>query len=57
LVTDDVQVTFLPERLVSEVARGTTIFVAAHWVDLPIDSTCGGVGSPNVRSNHVATAG
>jgi len=44
-VTDEVQVTFLPERLVSEVARGTTIFVAAHWVDLPIDSTCGGVGT------------
>jgi len=40
-----VQVSFLRERLVSEVPRGTTVFVAAHWVDLPIDSTCGGLGT------------
>ncbi len=44
-MTDEVQVTFLPEGLVSKVSRGTTLFVAAHWVDLPIDSTCGGVGT------------
>jgi len=44
-VAETVQVTFLPERLVSEVPRGTTLFVAAHWVDLPIDSTCGGLGT------------
>ncbi len=42
---DRVQVTFLPEQLVSEVPRCTTLFVAAHWVDLPIDSTCGGLGT------------
>ena len=40
-----VQVSFLPERLISEVPRGTTVFVAAHWADLPIDSTCGGLGT------------
>ncbi len=44
-MTGEVQVTFLPEGLISEVSRGTTLFVAAHWVDLPIDSTCGGVGT------------
>ena len=44
-MTEVVQVCFLPERLVSEVPRGTTVFVAAHWVDLPIDSTCGGLGT------------
>jgi len=44
-VTELVQVSFLRERLVSEVPRGTTVFVAAHWVDLPIDSTCGGLGT------------
>ena len=44
-MTEVVQVAFLPERLISEVPRGTTVFVAAHWVDLPIDSTCGGLGT------------
>lgn len=44
-MTEVVRVTFLPEGLVSEVSRGTTLFVAAHWVDLPIDSTCGGAGT------------
>ena len=44
-MTQVVQVSFLPERLISEVPPGTTVFVAAHWIDLPIDSTCGGLGT------------
>lgn len=44
-MTEQVKVTFVPEQLVSEVPRGTTLFVAAHWVDLPIESTCGGLGT------------
>ena len=44
-MTDLVQVAFLPERRISEVPRGTTVFVAAHWIDLPINSTCGGMGT------------
>lgn len=29
----------------SRVPLGSTLFAAAHWVDLPIESTCGGVGT------------
>jgi uncharacterized 2Fe-2S/4Fe-4S cluster protein (DUF4445 family) len=39
------QVTFLPKSLVTHVPEGTTIFNAANWAGLPIDSTCGGRGT------------
>ena len=39
------QVTYLPSGTVATVPEGTTVFNAAHWAGLPIDSTCGGRGT------------
>lgn len=39
------QVTFFPSRLVTHTPEGTTLFNAANWAGLPIDSTCGGRGT------------
>jgi uncharacterized 2Fe-2S/4Fe-4S cluster protein (DUF4445 family) len=39
------QVTFLPSHLVTHAPEGTTLFNAANWAGLPIDSTCGGRGT------------
>lgn len=39
------QVTYLPSGTVATVPEGTTVFHAAHWAGLPIDSTCGGRGT------------
>ena len=39
------QITFLPSNLVTHAPEGTTLFNAANWVGLPIDSTCGGRGT------------
>ena len=39
------QVTYLPFDRVSRVPPGTTLFNAAHWIGLPIESTCGGRGT------------
>lgn len=38
-------VTFLPKNIVTHAPEGTTIFNAANWAGLPIDSTCGGRGT------------
>ncbi len=38
-------VTFLPQNIVTHVPEGTTVFNAANWAGLPIDSTCGGRGT------------
>src|SRR3990172_9257211 len=38
-------VTFLPQNLVTHAPEGTTIFNAANWTGLAIDSTCGGRGT------------
>ncbi len=38
-------VTFLPQNIVTHAPEGTTVFNAANWVGLPIDSTCGGRGT------------
>jgi uncharacterized 2Fe-2S/4Fe-4S cluster protein (DUF4445 family) len=38
-------VTYLPSGTVATVPEGTTVFNAAHWAGLPIDSTCGGRGT------------
>jgi uncharacterized 2Fe-2S/4Fe-4S cluster protein (DUF4445 family) len=40
-----VQITFEPSGTVTRVPEGTTLFHAAHWAGLPIDSTCGGRGT------------
>jgi uncharacterized 2Fe-2S/4Fe-4S cluster protein (DUF4445 family) len=40
-----VAVEFRPQDKVTRVPAGTTIFNAANWIGLPIDSTCGGLGT------------
>lgn len=40
-----VEVTFHPHDRVTRVPEGTTLFNAAHWIGLPIESTCGGRGT------------
>ncbi len=39
------QVTYLPSGTVAHVPEGTTLFNAAHWAGLPIESTCAGRGT------------
>jgi len=39
------EVKYLPFDRVTRVPPGTTLFSAAHWIGLPIDSTCGGRGT------------
>lgn len=39
------QVTFLPSNIITHAPEGTTVFNAANWAGLPIDSTCGGRGT------------
>lgn len=38
-------VTFLPQNLTTHAPEGTTVFNAANWAGLAIDSTCGGRGT------------
>ncbi|HKV87484.1 MAG TPA: ASKHA domain-containing protein, partial [Candidatus Dormibacteraeota bacterium] len=39
------EVTYEPFHRTTRVPPGTTLFSAAHWIGLPIDSTCGGRGT------------
>jgi uncharacterized 2Fe-2S/4Fe-4S cluster protein (DUF4445 family) len=39
------EVVYLPFERTTRVPPGTTVFSAAHWIGLPIDSTCGGRGT------------
>ncbi|MGE5265034.1 MAG: ASKHA domain-containing protein [Acidobacteriota bacterium] len=38
-------ITFLPQNFVTHAPEGTTVFNAANWAGLAIDSTCGGRGT------------
>jgi uncharacterized 2Fe-2S/4Fe-4S cluster protein (DUF4445 family) len=40
-----VEITFQPFERQSTVPAGTDLFTAAHWIGLPIASTCGGLGT------------
>ena len=40
-----VEVTYRPSDKTARVPAGTTLFHAAHWAGLPIESTCGGRGT------------
>lgn len=40
-----VEVTYQPSGKTVRVPEGTTLFNAAHWAGLPIESTCGGRGT------------
>ncbi|MBI3537080.1 MAG: DUF4445 domain-containing protein [Chloroflexi bacterium] len=39
------QITFLPSNQITHAPEGTTVFNAANWAGLAIDSTCGGRGT------------
>jgi len=45
LIQRKLEVTYLPFDRRTRVPPGTTLFSAAHWIGLPIDSTCGGRGT------------
>jgi uncharacterized 2Fe-2S/4Fe-4S cluster protein (DUF4445 family) len=45
LIQRKLEVRYLPFDRVTRVPPGTTLFSAAHWIGLPIDSTCGGRGT------------
>ena len=57
-MTGKVEVTYQPSGKTVRVPEGTTLFNAAHWAGLPIESTCGGRGTcgkcgVKVLSGHV----
>ncbi len=39
------QITYLPQNISTHAPEGTTVFNAANWAGLAIDSTCGGRGT------------
>ena len=45
MIQRKLEVTYLPFDRSTRVPPGTTVFSAAHWIGLPIDSTCGGRGT------------
>jgi uncharacterized 2Fe-2S/4Fe-4S cluster protein (DUF4445 family) len=45
VIQKKLQVIYRPFDKVTRVPPGTTLFSAAHWIGLPIDSTCGGRGT------------
>ncbi|MGZ4125609.1 MAG: 2Fe-2S iron-sulfur cluster-binding protein, partial [Actinomycetota bacterium] len=50
------EVTYLPSDTVAHVPAGTTLFHAANWAGLPIESTCGGRGTCGKCKVHVLGA-
>lgn len=45
MISRKLEVTYQPYDRTTRVPAGTTVFSAAHWIGLPIDSTCGGRGT------------
>ena len=45
MIQRKLEVKYLPFDRTTRVPPGTTVFSAAHWIGLPIDSTCGGRGT------------
>jgi uncharacterized 2Fe-2S/4Fe-4S cluster protein (DUF4445 family) len=45
MIQKKIEVTYQPFGKSTRVPPGTTVFSAAHWIGLPIDSTCGGRGT------------
>ena len=45
MIQRKLEVTYEPFERTTRVPEGTTLFSAAHWIGLPIDSTCGGRGT------------
>lgn len=57
-MTKKIEVTYQPSGKTVRVPEGTTLFNAAHWAGLPIESTCGGRGTcgkcgVKVLSGHI----
>ena len=45
MIQKKLEVLYQPFEKTTRVPPGTTLFSAAHWIGLPIDSTCGGRGT------------
>ena len=45
MIQRKLEVIYQPFDRTTRVPPGTTLFSAAHWIGLPIDSTCGGRGT------------
>ncbi|TMD22309.1 MAG: 2Fe-2S iron-sulfur cluster binding domain-containing protein [Chloroflexi bacterium] len=45
VIQKKLEVIYKPFDKATRVPPGTTLFSAAHWIGLPIDSTCGGRGT------------
>ena len=45
MIQKKLEVLYQPFDKTTRVPPGTTLFSAAHWIGLPIDSTCGGRGT------------
>ena len=45
MIARKLEVVYQPFDRTTRVPAGTTVFSAAHWIGLPIDSTCGGRGT------------
>jgi len=45
VIQKKLEVVYKPFDKTTRVPPGTTLFSAAHWIGLPIDSTCGGRGT------------
>ena len=45
MIQKKLEVTYRPYDKSTRVPSGTTLFSAAHWIGLPIDTTCGGRGT------------
>jgi uncharacterized 2Fe-2S/4Fe-4S cluster protein (DUF4445 family) len=45
MIQRKLEVKYVPFDRTTRVPPGTTLFSAAHWIGLPIDSTCGGRGT------------
>src|SRR5207245_1048640 len=45
MIQKKLEVVYQPFDKATRVPPGTTLFSAAHWIGLPIDSTCGGRGT------------
>jgi uncharacterized 2Fe-2S/4Fe-4S cluster protein (DUF4445 family) len=53
VIARKLEVTYLPFQRTTRVPAGTTVFSAAHWIGLPIDSTCGGRGTCGKCKVHI----
>ena len=57
MIQKKLEVLYQPFDKTTRVPPGTTLFSAAHWIGLPIDSTCGGRGTCGKCKVHVLQGG